>query len=201
MNRVSKNGYETSVLLRAATVRERGLYLAPRESRGAIYLPNPANAPGFSLIEAVIATLLVGTVIVAAMNTVGASKTGQYMSLERSGGDFLANSLMAEIVNRYYEEPDDTPVFGRESGESGGQRDRWDDVDDYNGWSATPAERRDGTAITGSDWTRSVTVDWVNPNNLSQVVGANLGAKKITVTVKKGDRVIATLVAVRTSAR
>jgi len=158
------------------------------------------QAGGFTLVEAVISVVLVGTVVVAAMNNVGASKTGQYMNLERSGGDFLANSLMAEITNQSYEEPDDTPLFGRES-ESGGDRTEWDDVDDYNGWSASPAERRDGTAFTSSDWSRSVTVERVNPDDLSQTSGSETGVKKITVTIKRGDRVLATRTAVRTSVR
>lgn len=156
---------------------------------------------GFTLVESILSIVLIGTVLVAVMNNVGASKSGQYVILERSGGNFLANNLMAEIINRSYEEPDDTPVFGRETGENSSQRDQWDDVDDYNGWSASPAEERDGTAITNSDWTRSVTVERVNPDNLSQTSGSETGAKKVTVTIKRGDRVIATRTAVRTSER
>lgn len=159
------------------------------------------KAGGFTLVETVISILLIGTVLVAVMNNVGASKTGQSVTLERADGNFLANSLMAEIINRSYEEPDETPLFGRETGESGSQRDQWDDVDDYNGWSANPAERRDGTSITDAQWTRSVTVEWINPDNLSLTSGSETGAKKITVTIKRGDRIIATRTAVRTSVR
>ena len=156
---------------------------------------------GFTLVEATISVLLVGTVLVAAMNTVGASKTGQYMRLEKTGGNLLAQNMMAEILSRFYEEPDGTAVFGWETGESGTQRDEWDDVDDYHGWSASPAKRRDGNAITDSKWTRNVTVEWVNLDNLTQTSGSETGAKKITVTVKHGARVIATRTAVRTSMR
>lgn len=165
--------------------------------------PNEAatKAGGFTFVEVVISIVLIGTVLVAVMNNVGASKGGQYMIHERSSGNFLANNLMAEIISRPYEDPDDTPDFGRELGESGGQRDAWDDVDDYDGWSASPPERRDGTEITSSQWTRSVTVERVNPDNLSQTSGSETGAKMITVTVKRGDRIIATRTAVRTSAR
>ena len=156
---------------------------------------------GFTLIEAIISIVLVGALLVAVMNTVGASKTVEYTTLERSEGNLLAQSMMAEILNRSYEEPDDTPVFGRETAEIVAQRDQWDDVDDYNGWSATPPERPDGTAIASSEWTRSVAVVRVNPDDLSQTSGSETGAKKVTVTIKRGGRVLATRTAVRTSAR
>ncbi len=160
-----------------------------------------AKAGGFTLVESIISVLLVGAVLVAAMNTVGASQTGQYTSLERFGGNLLADSMIAEIVNQDYEEPDDIPVFGREAGEIATQRDQWDDVDDYNGWSASPVQRRDGTEITSSEWSRRVTVDWVAPGDLSQIASGETGAKKITVTINHRDRVIATRTAVRTIAR
>lgn len=158
-------------------------------------------AAGFTMVEAIISIVLVGTVLVAAMNTVGASKAGEYTKLETFVGEYLANNLMAEIVSRYYEEPDDMPGFGRESGESGSQRDQWDDVDDYHGWSADAIQRRNGTTIAKSGWSRNVTVEWVNPDKLSQTSASETGAKKITVSIKHGARVIATSTAVRTNAR
>lgn len=155
---------------------------------------------GFSLMETVMATLLVGLLLTAVLSNVGASKMGRYNLSERSRGYALANDLISEIINSQYQEPTDTPLFGRESGELSTVRSQWDDVDDFNGWSESPLQRRDGTAIPNTTgWTRSVTVDRVTPANLTQTVGTESGAKRITVQVKHGDRVVAKRIAVRTS--
>ena len=76
----------------------------------------------------------------------------------------------------------------------------WDDVDDYDGWSASPPEEKDGTAITwASDFTRAVSVDWVVRSDLSQTTSSETQVKRIEVTVSRGEREIVTLVAYRTS--
>jgi hypothetical protein len=108
---------------------------------------------------------------------------------------------MTEILQHSYEDPDGSPVFGPEAGETGGTRAAYDDVDDYDGWTATPPQQRDGTAIPkGAGWTREVAVDWVQSNNLTLGSMTDTGVKRITVTVKYNDLVAASLVAVRTSA-
>ena len=99
-----------------------------------------------------------------------------------------------------YEDPDQTPNFGGESGESGGSRIDWDDVDDYAGWSASPPEANDGTTLSGFEaWTRSVEVVWVKPGQLN-TVGAKTGVKRISVTVSRNDGPATELVAIRTQA-
>ena len=108
---------------------------------------------------------------------------------------------MAEILQQYYLEPDDTPVFGRESGESGGDRTDWDDVDDYDGWSASPPQDKDGTvAGNRAGWARNVAVVWVDPTDPSQTVGSDQGAKWISVTVTRDGKLITSLAALRSRA-
>ncbi|MEE9211831.1 MAG: hypothetical protein V3U29_04175 [Phycisphaeraceae bacterium] len=148
-----------------------------------------------------ISVLLVGVLFVAAMNLVGASKFSQYKTADRQRGNLLAQALMAEILSQAYEEPVDTVNFGRESSESGGDRADWDDVDDYDGWSSSPPEYKDGTpmAVTPG-WDRSVSVQWVTPSDLTQVLANPTGVKRITVTVAHNTVPVAKLVAVRTAA-
>ena len=50
-------------------------------------------------------------------------------------------------------------------------------------------------------WTWDVSVKWVDPLDLSQTLGIESGVKRITVTVKHGNRVIVSWVAVRTNVR
>ncbi len=155
---------------------------------------------GFTLIEAVISIVLVGVLLVAAINTLGATAVSKRNIEHQARGYTLAADLMAEILNQAYEEPVDTPGFGRESGESGGDRVDWDDVDDYDGWSATPPETKDGEPLDGYDqWTRSVEVAFVKPTSLNEL-GADTGVKRITVTASFNGVPAAELVAIRTQA-
>ena len=156
---------------------------------------------GFTLIEAVAGILIVSIMFAAVMQTVGASRMAQYKTSGRRLGCLLGQELMAEILQQYYEEPDDTPDFGRESGESGGDRTDWDDVDDYDGWSATPPESKYGAEMADLvGWSREVEVAWVDPASPTSQLGSESETKLITVTVKHNGTVMAELVAIRTSA-
>ena len=166
-----------------------------------VRIPNgPPRTPGFTLVEAVISIVLVGVLLVAAINTLGATAVSKRNIEHQALGYTLAADLMAEILSQAYEEPDDAPDFGRESGESGGSRIDWDDVDDYEGWSATPPETKDEAPLDGYDqWTRSVEVAFVNPTSLNDL-GGNTGVKRITVTASFKGVPAAELVAIRTQA-
>ncbi len=162
--------------------------------------PSSVRSAGVTLIEAVMSMLIVGLMLVAALNTVGASRVTQSRSTEQTLGPMLADELMSEILNQAYEEPDDTPAFGRESGEFSGSRSAWDDIDDYKGWSAGPPEAKDGTSLSGMQgWTREVQVGWassVNPN-LGSLTPT--GIKRIEVVVKHNGRPVTKLSALRTN--
>jgi len=156
---------------------------------------------GFSLIEVVAATMILGVVMVAALNSLGAYIRGQQRLGDRSRGWLLAQELLSEIMQQEYEEGEDTVAFGRESGESGSLRQDYDDVDDYNNWSASPPQDKDGNAdgdLTG--WTRSAVVELVDPNAPQSVVGSDQGAKRIVVTVMRDGQQVAQLTGIRTLA-
>ncbi len=153
----------------------------------------------FSLAETIVSVALVGGLLVVALDTVGASRVAHGKMSERSLGQLLAQDLMAEILRQEYEEPVDTPAFGREGSESGGSRADYDDVDDYHNWDSSPPEYKNGTEIPGrTDWRRNVTVEYVDSNDPSTVVGGDLGVKRITVTVKHKNVVVSSMLAIRT---
>ena len=153
---------------------------------------------GFTLIESVLSILIVGLMLVAALNTVGASKLGQARNAEQAVGPILAQQLLDEIVDQPYAEASSN--FGREAGESATVRTDWDDVDDYHGWSGKP-QLKNGTLIDGmDDWNREVSVTWASmlvPNNPS---GTPTGLKRIDVTVRYQGRVVTQLSSLRTEA-
>jgi MSHA pilin protein MshD len=154
---------------------------------------------GFTLIEAIMSILIVGVMYVAALQTLGASRVGQATIADQRRGYELAQQLLAEIVSQPYADPvTGATTFGPEAGEATGNRSQFDDVDDYNGWSEQPPKLKDGTAISNlSDWTRRVTVAWVDPSNLDTNRLNESGIKRITVTISRGLKPIATLNALK----
>lgn len=155
-----------------------------------------------TLAEMAVSVVLVGVMLVAALNVVGAAKHGERTTADRQRGLQLAEDLMAEILEQDYADSSDGPdSFGRSSDESStGDRSLFDDVDDYAGWSAQPPQAKAGTVITYlPDWQRTVTVEWVDPSDPSTAVGTNLGVKRITVTAACDGIPMAELVALRTS--
>ena len=163
---------------------------------------------GFTLVEAAISIGLVSVLLVAALNTVGSARIGQHNTLARGRGHLLAEDLMAEIMRQSYADPEDVgsvdlrdgspipSVMTIDSGEQGGSRTDFDDVDDYNGWTATPPEEKGGKDypnLTG--WTRSVSVERLDPTTRSLSPASELGLKRITVTVVHDGVPVAELVA------
>lgn len=146
-----------------------------------------------------ISTVIVAVMLVAALHTVGASRLTQHKVAVVSRGRLLAEALMSEILQQKYEEPDGAPAFGREAGESAASRAAYDDVDDYDGWSAGPPVAKDGSPLVNSaGWRRSVTVERIDPIETDEVKTVETGAKRITVTAAYKDVPQATLVAIKT---
>jgi type II secretory pathway pseudopilin PulG len=159
------------------------------------------TAAAFGLVEVVIATLIVGVMLVAAMNVFGAFVRGQQRLANQSRGWLLAQELASEILATQYEEPDATPTFGRETGESTLSRTAYDDVDDYDGWECAPPENRDGTSIGElAQWRRTATVDWVSLSDPSVAVANEQGLKRIEIAVYFQDELVAQLTALRAKA-
>jgi len=182
----------------------RGL---PRRPLGARWVRRPTALTsrtgarrGFSLVEAVVSTLIVAILMVASLTVLGAARAGQLKIADRARGEQLATELMNEILQSNYLEPDDPPLFGPEGVEIGKGRMYFDDIDDYVGWTETPPQTRGGVPLPDYDgWTRSVAVEWANPANLAQASTSPTDIKRITVTVKRGDAATAKMIAFRSS--
>ena len=160
----------------------------------------PAARRGFSLLETIVSTFLVGVVLVVALSAVGSSTSGQLDNAERTRACHLAGALMAEILEAEYEEAELPRVFGPEAGETGtGTRAAFDDADDYHGWSDSPPKGKDGSLLPNlTGWGRSVTVEYVDPEDFTSVEAVDLGVKRITVTVTHNGQQVASLVTVVT---
>jgi len=159
-----------------------------------------ARPRAVSLAEVLVSMLIVSGLLVSALNTLGSTQTGRLGNSDRARGQMLARQLLSEIVMQSYEEPDTAVAFGLEADETALPRTSYDDVDDYRGYTAAAAQRKDGTPIPGfSGWTRQVEVEWVDPNDLATISATRTDVKRITVSALKGDRIVATTVAIRTA--
>ena len=165
--------------VRSATMRPRSPFWGT-DSVSA----RPNRRGGFTLVEVVISFLVVGIMLVAALNMVGGVFRNYAITQERQQAYCLISELMAEILQARYEDLNDPPTFGLEAGESSTPRTGYDDVDDYDGWSVSPPQARDGSIMPNSEgWTRVVRVWWVNTLDPKTETGSETGLKKIEVEV------------------
>ncbi|MFC1653073.1 prepilin-type N-terminal cleavage/methylation domain-containing protein [Planctomycetota bacterium] len=157
-------------------------------------------SPGFTMVECVISIVVVGVLLVAVLQTVGAAKLSQLSLVQTIQGQTLAQSLMAEILPLDYQEAGGSSVMGRDVDESEGVRTDYDDVDDYADWNAAPPVYEDGTVMSDlTGWQREVIVEWVDPENPANVSGTESGTKRITVTVRYQGRLVHSLTALRSA--
>jgi MSHA pilin protein MshD len=156
---------------------------------------------GFTLVEAAVSTVVVGLMLAAAVNTAGAARSREQRAAEQQRGMYLAQSLLSEVLSKPYVDAGVLPLMGREADELLSTRADYDDVDDYNALSDSPPRDAAGAALAGyTGWTRSVSVQFVVAG-LATTSGSDTGLKRITVTIKRGERVICELTALRSKAR
>lgn len=158
---------------------------------------------GTSLVEVVVATFIIGVLMVAALRSLGASVSGSHRLARSSQATQLAHEMLAEILELDYEDPDGSVTFGRESNEgSFTTRAEFDDVDDFHLWAENPPIDRDGIPLSefNEAWHRQVTVSYVDAQDLAARVVSDAGIKRIDVTVKYNEKKIATATGFQTEA-
>src|SRR4051794_29834325 len=173
-------------------------YSCPRRAVG-MARGCPKSKRGLTLIEVVASTMIVSLMAVAALNALAAATKSSNSIGNRAVAAGLADELMSEIVMQPYSDPDGSPVLGRESGESASPRSAFDDVDDYDGWNASPPQYRDGTVIPDrTNWRQRVSVTYVVPTNPTQSTSSDQGAKLIRVRIDYQGVTLADQYAIRT---
>jgi MSHA pilin protein MshD len=151
--------------------------------------------PGFSQVEVIISTLLVGVVFVTALSSVAQSRRSQIVESDSARAVAIAQDLMGEITRFQYEAPN-TLSIGPSMDET--SRAMYNDVDDYHGLSESPPKYRNGTNIPGTTgWTQAVTVNYMNTSSLTSTSSSNTGCKRIIITISKGTTTLARIVSYR----
>lgn len=160
----------------------------------------------FSFAEVLVSTILVGLILVAALQAAGAAVRAFSKTANSQKAVLLAEELLAEIIQQDYIEPTDSPLFGSEGLEasaSTGPRTLWDDVDDYNSWDSSPPQEKSGAILPNlTGWRRWVEVTHIDPNNLSTPIADSddRGVKRVTVNVSCNGATLASLVSYQTEA-
>lgn len=144
-----------------------------------------ARPRGLTLVEVTISTLIVGCLIVAALQSVGNISRTWTTTSQLVDGQGLAQDLLREILAQPYSDPQSSGVtsWGRESGET--NRTTFDDIDDYDDWTESPVKNAAGVALPGyTGWSRSVVVNKRNTwdYTVKSDNSTDTGLRSVTVT-------------------
>ncbi len=154
---------------------------------------------GLTVVEVLISTFLTGVVVAAALNASTSVIRARMLLGEGARAWLLAQDLLAEISELPFQDLEGGANLGPEAGELVATRIDFDDVDDYHEWNSSPPTNKDGSPLAGfNDWQRSVTIEYVDPDDLDQVVYGNLGVKRVTVRVAHTQTELATRMTILT---
>ncbi|MCK4628114.1 MAG: hypothetical protein KAT56_03865 [Sedimentisphaerales bacterium] len=150
------------------------------------------SASGFSYVEVLLSSVIISIILVSGLRLFGNLGRSQQVLLDQSSADFLALQMVEEIKQQFYEDPDGSPVFGREPTESVVDRNDFDDVDDYHNFSDYPPKRRTGAALSKYvDFTRTVSVRYVTADDFTQTATGDEGFKEVSITVSRSGHILA----------
>ncbi|MDT8303912.1 MAG: type II secretion system protein [Sedimentisphaerales bacterium] len=137
---------------------------------------------GFTLIEVLIAIILVGLAIVSLVSANGAFTQANGAGVELSTAEFLIEQIRElSTVLEVIDPNTGTAAFGSETGETLVD---YDDLDDLNGAVFSPPISADRNSLTDlGAYSQQVTVENVNASDFEQVV-SNHGSFFVRVSVK-----------------
>ena len=120
--------------------------------------PQPRRR-GLTLLEVIISLLLTTTIVLVSVTASANLYRNQAVSADEHLARELAFQILDEVTSTDFQDGDNDRVFGNEASESTTNRSAFDDVDDYDGYTASPPTHRDGSTIVGlENWSLSVSV-------------------------------------------
>jgi Tfp pilus assembly protein PilV len=124
---------------------------------------------GFSLVEAAVATAIIGIGVVALMTAIGSGTRTNEAGRQITQAVFLAQEIREWTRRLPFEDPQtpSAPV-GLDQGESQASV---DDLDDLMGVTYSPAQDAHGYPIADmTAWSQAITLTWRNASDLASVV-------------------------------
>ncbi|MGE3182901.1 MAG: hypothetical protein AB7N71_14815 [Phycisphaerae bacterium] len=188
---------ETRVAIAKSTAANRGQHRIRRRIAKTMPRSKPQRA-AFSLVESVISVFLVGLLLVSALNAVGASAMTQRRMADKTRGRHLAEMMMNEILAKAYDDPNQPPSYGLESGETVANRALLDDVDDYFGYDQPVTDLLGAALPAYPGWRWRVSGSRVSIGGITDRNGADTGIKRIVVEAVRDNEVFATAIGFRT---
>ena len=145
---------------------------------------------GFTLVEVMVAVVIVGIGISAAMYGLTSS-----MTTSHEGRGILVAGILAGYVKQYsddlaFSDPDGTGIFGPETGE-GGIAD-YDDVDDLDGSTLQPPIGADGSVLDSfPNWSQVISVNRLDPDTFEVLmVAVDTPVIRVEVEIRDGGRLV-----------
>lgn len=157
---------------------------------------------GFTLVEAAVSTVIVGTMIAAAVSVVGTAAKGAAGERAIRKGQTLAQAMMSEVLAAAFADPDGGTTFGLDSNESHGDRTTLDDVDDFNGLiESWPTDHLGRQIPWAKSWHREVKVNNVAVGDPNTALADNVqsGLKRVTVVVTSPEGRVTTIVGLKSA--
>ena len=175
-----------------------------------LFTPKTKRRSGFTLVEVLVASTIVGTVFVAALMSMQVSSQGNEAADEVTTAIMLAQQVRTLVMNMPFRDQDEGD-WNKNPGPDGSSPDVWvDDMDDLLGHtynpprSAVPVDASGtnhlGTVMEGyNDWSQTVSITYRNPKNIAELthnadaLPDNVDISDIAmvqVTIKKNDEVI-----------
>ena len=159
---------------------------------------NQTSARGFSLIEVMIATLLIGLSIAALVAANGSFSMANATGADLSTAEFLTEQIrelttMLPAVDPAVPAGTPVTVLGPEAGETLAT---YDDVDDFDGFDSlslgAPISAQRATLPALNAFRQQVIVQKINPSNFDQVWADNTTSNfiRVTVTILQNGRQI-----------
>jgi prepilin-type N-terminal cleavage/methylation domain-containing protein len=146
---------------------------------------------GFTMVEVLVSIVIVSGMFLAALHAAAVAQTSQHRLMLRQQSQLLAEDLAAEMDQMPFQDPGVTSGFsslGPGGDERGPTRALFDDVDDYDDWSSSPPQLKDGTELTwAASLTRAAEVEWVSLTDPGQPSGSATGLLRCTVTVSLNE--------------
>ena len=145
-------------------------------------MKNSRCQEGFTLIEVLIAILLIGLAIVSLISANGAFTQANAAGAELSTSEFLIEQIRELTTALPVIDPSTgTSTFGPETSETLAN---YNDLDDFNGASFSPPISADRNTLADlSAYTQQITVENVSASDFEQVVG-NHSSFFVRVTVR-----------------
>jgi type II secretory pathway pseudopilin PulG len=140
----------------------------------------PAN--GFTLIEAALATIIVGVGIVAMMQLFAVCTQNNAAASHQTAAMLLANNIQETMASLPFNDPiQGSKYFGPEPNETAAT---WNDTDDFDGASFNPPIDSMRNELPNlAQYTQQVTVVPVDPSQLTAEKTAYTGAVRVTVQI------------------